>query len=123
MPSEFALQGKRILLIEDSPVVGPYTAEILAELGCEVLGPAPNMAAARSHAQHDELDAAIVDVWIRGERAFGICEILAQRGIPFLLTSGYADRQVPEKWRDRPQLAKPYKYDEVGAALARLLGQ
>ena len=41
------LKGRRILVVEDSPVVGPFTAELLADLGCEVVGPAPNMAAAR----------------------------------------------------------------------------
>lgn len=123
MPPEFDFRGKRVLVIEDSPVVGPYTAEILGELGCEVVGPAPNMAAARSLAEGGEIDAAIVDVWIRGEKAFAICDILAARGVPFILTSGYADRQVPAQWRDRPQLAKPYKYADIGAALEQLFGQ
>ena len=45
--AEAELSGKRILVVEDSPVVAPFTAEILAELGCEVVGPAPNLAAAR----------------------------------------------------------------------------
>ena len=39
--------GRRILVIEDSPVVAPFTVDVLEELGCEVVGPAPNMAAAR----------------------------------------------------------------------------
>ena len=39
--------GTCILIVEDSPVVGPFTADLLAELGYEVVGPAPNMAAAR----------------------------------------------------------------------------
>jgi len=41
------LNGRRILVIEDSPVVSPFTVDILAELGCMVVGPAPNMAVAR----------------------------------------------------------------------------
>ena len=114
------LAGRRILVIEDSPVVAPFTVEILGELGCEVVGPAPNMAAARELVESEEIDAAILDIHIRGERVFPICEMLEGRDVPFLLTSGYADWQVPDKWRDRPRLQKPYTLDQVKDALAPL---
>ena len=64
------LSGKRILVVEDSPVVGPFTADLLEDLGCEVVGPAPNMAAARELIEEVEFDAALMDVHIRGERVF-----------------------------------------------------
>ena len=40
--------------------------------------------------------------------------------MPFVLTSGYADWQVPENGR-RPRLEKPYTLDQVEEALAALL--
>ena len=116
------LAGKRILLVEDSPVVGPFAQSLLEELGCEVIGPAANMAAARESAESAELDAAIVDIRIRGEKAFPICEILERRQIPFILSSGYADWPTPLKWQDRPQLPKPYTLADMEAALGQLLG-
>jgi CheY-like chemotaxis protein len=117
------LKGRRILVVEDSPVVGPFTAELLADLGCEVVGPAPNMAAARELAESDEpIDAAMMDVHIRGDVVFALCEVLAARGVPFVLTSGYADWQMPDKWDDRPRLQKPYTLEQVEDALARLIG-
>lgn len=119
MPSE--LTGRRILLVEDSPVVAPFTKGLLEELGCEVVGPATNMAAARELAESEQLDAAIVDIRIRGEKAFPICEILGGRDIPFVLSSGYADWPTPEKWLDRPQLPKPYTIEDVEVALLQLL--
>ena len=115
------LTGRRILLVEDSPVVAPFTKQILEELGCDVVGPALNMASARELAQAEHLDAAIVDIRIRGDKSFPICEILAERGVPFVLTSGYADWPTPEKWQDRPQLPKPYTIDDVEVALLQLL--
>lgn len=117
------LDGRRILLIEDSPVVGQYTADMLAELGCEVVGPAPTLAAARALIAAERFDAAIMDVHIRGERVFPLCELLEARAVPFLLTSGYGDWQVPEQWGKRPRLLKPYKLEDVRAALADLMGQ
>jgi DNA-binding NtrC family response regulator len=116
-----SLKGKRILIVEDSPVVGPFTADLLGELGCKVVGPAPNMAVGRALIDSEKIDAALVDVHIRGERVFPLCEALAAKGVPFVLTSGYADWNMPEKWRDRPRLQKPYTLDQIGEALRRLL--
>ena len=113
--------GRRILIVEDSPVVGPFTAELLRELGCEVLGPAPNMAIARGLIETEQFDAAIMDIHIRGERVFPLCELLDHEGVPFLLTSGYADWQVPDKWRDRPRLHKPYKLEHMEQVLELVL--
>ena len=115
------LKGKRILVVEDSPVVGPFTVDILDELGCAVVGPAPNMAAARALVESGGFDAALMDVHIRGERVFPLCEMLKSNGIPFVLTSGYADWTMPEQWRDRPRLNKPYTIDQGEAALGHLL--
>jgi CheY-like chemotaxis protein len=120
-PASADLTGKRILLVEDSPVVGPFTAELLEELGCEVVGPAPNMAAARELVDRGGFDAALMDIHIRGERVFPLCEVLEAKRLPFVLTSGYADWQMADKWADRPRLQKPYKLDQVRQALSEAL--
>jgi len=118
--TDAALKGWRILVVEDSPVVGPFTADLLAELGCEVVGPAPNMAVARELIDNETFDGALMDVHIRGERVFPLCEMLEAKAIPFILTSGYADWQMPEKLEDRPRLQKPYTIDQIEKALASL---
>ena len=115
------LAGRRILIVEDSPVVGPYTADLLAELGCEAVGPAPTMAAARTLAEEGQFDAAIMDVHIRGERVFPLCDLLASRGVPFLLTSGYAAWELPEKLRECPRLQKPYTLEDLAKGLSEIL--
>jgi CheY-like chemotaxis protein len=113
--------GRSVLVVEDSPVVAPFTADLLCDLGFEVVGPAPNMARARELILSEKFDAALMDIHIRGERVFPLCDLLEARGIPFLLTSGYADWQVPDKWADRPRLHKPYTIDDVQRALGELL--
>jgi DNA-binding NtrC family response regulator len=115
------LRGKRVLVIEDSPVVAEFAAEALETLGCEVVGPARNMAVARELSDSGRADVALVDVRIRGEKSFAVCEILNRRGVPFVLTSGYADWAVPQEWAGRPQLPKPYKLQDLQAALLRAL--
>jgi CheY-like chemotaxis protein len=115
------LAGSRILVVEDSPVVGPFTADLLGELGFVVVGPAPNMAAARELIEDGVFDAALMDVHIRGERVFPLCDLLDAMGVPFVLTSGYGDWQVPEKLEKRPRLQKPYTIAQVEKALNTLL--
>jgi DNA-binding NtrC family response regulator len=116
-----ALRGRRVLIVEDSPVVGPFTADILTDLGCAVIGPAPTIAVARELIEAEGLDAAVVDVHIRGERSFQLCDLLEERRVPFVLTSGYGNWQIPEKWADRPRLHKPYLLEGLRDALRTAL--
>lgn len=115
------LSGRRILVVEDSPVVADDSADILRELGCTVVGPAGSMAPALQLAEQEEFDAAVVDINIRGGKSYAVLKILESRQIPFLLTSGYADWSMPEEWIDRPRLAKPYTANMLRDSIASLL--
>ena len=115
------LDGRRILVVEDSPVVAPFTAEVLADLGYQVVGPAPNMATARELIDGEIFDAAIMDIHIRGERVFSLCDALLEKGVPFVLTSGYADWELPDKWQHAPRLQKPYTIEQVQEVLSVVL--
>ena len=115
------LAGRRILVVEDSPVVAEASEDMLRDMGVAVLGPATNMAAALQLAAEEALDAAVVDINIRGGKAFPVLRILHGRGVPFLLTSGYADWTMPEEWQHQPRLAKPYTPNQLRESLLELL--
>ena len=116
------LHGRRILVVEDSPVVADACEDMLRDMGCTVVGPATNMATALQLATEEPLDGALVDINIRGGKAFPVLKILNERGVPFLLASGYADWTMPEEWQDRPRLAKPYSPNLLRESLINLLG-
>ena len=116
------LHGRRVLVVEDSPVVAEACDDMLRDMGCAVVGPATNMAAALQLAGEEDLDGALVDLNIRGGKAFPVLKILDERGIPFLIASGYADWSMPEEWQDRPRLAKPYSPNLLRESLIDLLG-
>jgi CheY-like chemotaxis protein len=121
-PTASAGSQRRILVVEDSPVVAPFAVDVLEELGFTVVGPAPNLAVARELIEEGGFDLALVDVFIRGERVFPLCDMLEANGVPFILTSGYGDWQLPEKLEDRPRLQKPYTIEQVKQALDALIG-
>ena len=112
-----ALAGRRVLVVEDSPVVAEATDQMLCDMGCVVVGPATSMAPALEMAREERLDAALVDLNIRGGKAFPVLRILRDRSIPFLITSGYADWSMPDEWQHQPRLAKPYTPNQLREAL------
>ncbi len=122
-PAANELAGRRILVVEDSPVVAEASEDMLRDMGCIVVGPAANMASALQLASEQELDAAIVDINIRGGKAFAALRVLHGRHIPFILTSGYADWSLPEEWQDTPRLAKPYTPNMLRESLLNLLAR
>ena len=54
---------------------------------------------------------------------FALCDILQSKGVPFVITSGYADWQVPDQLLDCPQLPKPYTFEQMRDALTALFDE
>ena len=94
--------------------------EMLQGLGWEVVGPTGNMGVALQLAGEEKLDAAVIDINIRGGKVYPVARSLAARGIPFLLASGYADKSLPPDLADRPLLEKPYNAASLQRKLQEL---
>lgn len=114
------LRGKIILVVEDSPLVAIVAQEILVELGCKVVGPAGTMADALRLCEQGDFDAALVDLNIRGAKAFPLLTILARRQIPFILVTGYADWSMPDEWSRTPRMPKPFNREMADSSLLNL---
>jgi CheY-like chemotaxis protein len=115
------LAGRRVLVVEDSPLIATVLEDMLQDLGCTVVGPIGNMAFAVDLAKTEAMDAAIIDLNIRGGKVYPVAEVLRDRNIPFLLASGYADWTLREDFKDRPRLTKPYSAELVEQRLLKLL--
>ena len=94
--------------------------DLLKDFGCTVVGPAGNMAVAHELVASETFDAAILDVNIRGGKIYPVANILAERGVPFVLASGYADWSLPAELEGRPRLVKPFTAQQVGEKLGSL---
>ena len=115
-----SLAGKRILVVEDEALVAAMLEDMLDELGVTVLGPAATIARGLSLVQHEAIDAAVLDVNVRGERIDAIAEALRKRSIPILFTTGYRDGGGTLTL-GAPVLEKPYKLEDLKGALASVL--
>jgi DNA-binding NtrC family response regulator len=94
---------------------------MLQAFGTLTIGPFGNIAAALNAAENEELDVAIVDLNIRGAKAFSLFSALDRRQIPFIIASGYADWTMPEEWHDRTRLHKPFSELQFRAKLHEVL--
>ncbi len=116
-----ALAGKRVLVVEDEVVVAFLIEDVLAEEGCDVVGPYATVALALIAAETEALDFAMLDVNVAGERVYPVALRLAARNIPFLLVSGYGDAAVPPEHPEWQVFGKPFRAGELVSRLARLV--
>ena len=111
---------RRILVIEDEMLIGMLLEDMLADLGYEVAAVVARLKDALAAAQSQTFDLAILDVHLHGESAYPVAEALIARGIPFVFATGYGARGLPETYRERPVLQKPFAKDDLDRVLKTL---
>ena len=111
------LAGTRVLVVEDEALVSMLVEEYLDELGCEVVGVASRLEDALEKARALALDAAVLDVNLAGRLSYPVAELLRARGVPFVFATGYGLSGLPDELRGAPVLAKPFRQDQLAAAL------
>jgi CheY-like chemotaxis protein len=99
------LSGTRVLIVEDEPIIALTLQDMLEEMGCEVVARAMTLERAVK-CLDQRFDLAILDVNIAGRTIDPVSEVLDQRGIPYVLATGYAGYDIEA--RRRPLLQKPY---------------
>ena len=68
-----------------------------------------------------EFDLAILDVNLDGHDVYPVADMISKRGLPFMFVTGYGGRGLPDNYRGRPTLQKPFQMDELQRMLAQLL--
>ncbi len=116
-----ALEGVRILVVEDDALLALDLDATLASRGCAVLGPFGTATAAIAKINGESIDAAVLDLNLNGETSIPVADMLAGRGIPFLFLSGYDRDVLPDRHDAAPLLRKPHRDVDLFRLLARLL--
>jgi PAS domain S-box-containing protein len=115
------LSGKRILLVEDEPLVSMDIEAHLTAAGCTVTGLASNITEAKQLINQADYDAALVDANLEGHPVDEIATLLRNGNCPFAFVSGYGREALPHGFRDAMLLSKPFSKDRLLATVESLL--
>lgn len=113
---------RRVLVLDDEMLVAMMLEDMLADLDYEVVGPFATLEDGLEAANAESLDGAIIDLNLgRGVFSTPVAEVLRERGVPFLLATGYGANEQTEALGHAGLLGKPFSTGDVQAALEAML--
>jgi two-component SAPR family response regulator len=116
------MTGLRVLVVEDDFLLAMDYEQTLRGAGCEVLGPVSREEKATALLEEERPDAVILDLNLAGRRPTALAGTMVEKGIPFVIVSGYAQKAVDHAvFRNAPLLAKPVRADALFNAIATLV--
>ena len=122
-PAEASAQ-RHVLLVEDEELVAMNMVDELSGLGWAVVGPATTLEEAQALVSSGvHLDAAILDINLRGRWVHTLAEELKQRGVPFVVCTGYEMIDPDGRFASAPLIAKPIAPNRLGATLEELVNR
>ena len=113
-----ATQTKRILIVEDEVMIRILLEDMLGELGYTIAAEAARIEEALEATKNADFDLAILDADLNGQPASPVADFVT-RGTPFVFATGYGS--VPEPYRGRPMLTKPFQIDGLKQMLQSAL--
>jgi DNA-binding response OmpR family regulator len=115
------LDTKRVLIVEDDPIIALDLSRILTSAGVIVVGPATTVHVAEQLARDNAVDAAVLDVRLEVGDTIAFARDLRVRGIPFLFQT--SDPRSLDGFKPKPVvLTKPFSPQRLIAAVRNLLG-
>jgi DNA-binding response OmpR family regulator len=114
------LGGRRVLIVEDDPLIAMDLQHILEDAGGVVIGPADSLASAFAIVQRDQVDAAVLDVRLETGDSLPLANLLHERGVPFLFQTSDPDL-IQGLYAGVPVLRKPFRPAELVAELIALV--
>lgn len=111
------LAGLRVMVVEDEPLITLLIEGMLDELGCSVVGTAGTVSQAIDFIEKHDFDLAFLDVNLAGKQVFPVAATLREQRRPFIFSSGYGRDGIPEEFSDAPVIPKPFRIEELDAAI------
>lgn len=116
-----ALAGKRVLIIEDEPLVALELTTILGDAGLNVAGLAATADEAMAAIAATAPDVVLLDGNLQGTLVDDVAAALVARQMPFLFVSGYGRDHLPIGLEAVTVIDKPFDARTLLAALHRVL--
>lgn len=112
---------KKVLVLEDEPMIGGLLEDILIDMNIKVVGPYFTVDDAISFV--DLCDAAILDVNLgAGQTSFEVAKALLEKSIPFCFVTGYPEERTMV-FPQAKRLGKPIDIDLLESTIREMLGE
>jgi PAS domain S-box-containing protein len=112
----------RILVVENEALVAAQIEDVLEACGHQVCV-VSRLADAFDRLYRLELDVALLDINVAGERSYPLADLLLAKGVPFAFCSGYGENAgLPARLSYIPLVAKPFDRDDLVSTVTALLG-
>ena len=122
MPGTLKAAPRRaVLLVEDEVMIRMMVADMLEELGYAIAGEAGDIDEAVRLVQCTDFDIAILDVNLNGKVITPVAEAVQLRERPFIFATGYGAQGLPEKFRERPVIQKPFQMETLARTIETIL--
>jgi CheY-like chemotaxis protein len=115
------LAGRSVLVVEDETIISLEIEQMLQDLDCGPIWHAANVMQALAVLAQHRPDVALLDVNLGREKVFPVADMLSERAIPFIFSTGYGRDGLPLEWASRPVIQKPYLTRELAMALTPLI--
>ncbi len=113
------LDDRRLLLIEDEPLISAFVEDALVEEGAFVVGHAASLAEAEDMLLRLHPDGVLLDLNLHGVSALPLADRLHELHLPFIVTTGYDTEAMPPGLAEEV-LVKPYDLPLLVAAVQRM---
>jgi CheY-like chemotaxis protein len=115
------LTGQRVLVVEDEALVALLVGDSLQEAGATVIGPVATVGEALALLENGGVDAAVLDVNLRGERVTPVTDRLTGMKVPYVIATGYSAGRDTAEHADVPMLHKPFDLGRLTSALVAII--
>jgi CheY-like chemotaxis protein len=117
------LTDRQILVVEDEYFIAEDIAQALRQRGATVVGPTGDAGEAIALlGSGQRIDAAVIDLNLRGELAYPLADALLSRGVPFMFATGYDQGHIPADYAHVPRAAKPLNWRLLVSSVCNLAG-
>lgn len=117
MANNHLLDSMRILIVEDEYFVALEIKETLTNSGAAMVRLSGEVSDALRWLKGERFDAALVDINLHGEMAYGVADELVRLRIPFAFATGYTLSLIPPRFGHVRHLPKPLDHSRIVAEL------
>lgn len=112
------LDGIRILIVEDEPLIALDAGLLIVASGGIIAGIARSLGEAREAIKMPGFDCVMLDVNLGGVLAFEIAHDLENHGVPFFFCTAY--KEPFPGFEHHPQVSKPFNKETIANAVLSL---